>query len=53
MRKLIEKMNEQGYKMPASSGLSVMFSRKRVRFETIQEILDFLGYELQIVKKKG
>jgi len=52
MRKLIFKMNEAGYKMPASSGLSVLFSKKRIRFETIQEILDFLGYELQIVKKQ-
>lgn len=38
--------------MPASSGLSVLFTRKRIRFETVQEILDFLGYELQIVKKQ-
>ncbi len=52
MRKLILKMNNAGHKMPASSGLSVLFSRKRIRFETVQEILDFLGYELQIVKKK-
>lgn len=51
MRKLISKMNEAGYTMPASSGLSVLFSKKRIRFETVQEILDFLGYELQIVKK--
>ena len=52
MRKLIIKMNEAGYSMPASSGLSVLFTRKRIRFETVQEILDFLGYELQIVKKQ-
>lgn len=51
MRKLILKMNDAGYKMPASSGLSVLLSKKRIRFETVQEILDFLGYELQIVKK--
>lgn len=52
MRKLIIKMNEAVYSMPASSGLSVLFTRKRIRFETVQEILDFLGYELQIVKKQ-
>ncbi len=52
MRKLLVKMGDAGYKMPASSGLSVLFSKKRVRFETVQEILDFLGYELTIVKKQ-
>lgn len=52
MRKLLVKMGDAGYKMPASSGISVLFSKKRIRFETIQEILDFLGYELIIVKKQ-
>ena len=53
MRKLIDRMNEAGYKMPASSNFSVMLSKKRVRFETVQEILDFLGYEFRIIKKES
>ena len=29
MRKLLVKMGDAGYKMPASSGLSVLFSKKK------------------------
>lgn len=53
MRKLIIKMREAGIDMPASSNFSVMLSRKRIRFETVQEILDFLGYELKIEEKSA
>lgn len=52
MRKLLIKMNEEGFNMPATSNFSVMLSRKRIRFETVQEVLDFLGYEFQIIDKK-
>jgi len=51
MRKLVAQMNEAGVKMPAASGLSVALAKKRIRFETVQEILDVLGYEIKIVKK--
>ncbi len=51
MRKLLVKMNEAGYDMPASSNFSVMLNKRRIRFETVQEILDFLGYEFKIVEK--
>ncbi len=51
MRKLLVKMKEQGFDMPASSNFSVMLSKKRIRFETVQEVLDFLGYEFKIVEK--
>ena len=51
MRKLLVKMKEAGYDMPASSNFSVMLSKKRIRFETVQEVLDFLGYEFKIVEK--
>lgn len=51
MRKLLVKMQEAGYDMPASSNFSVMLSKKRIRFETVQEVLDFLGYEFKIVEK--
>jgi len=51
MRKLILIMNEKGYDIPKSSTMSVQLNKKRVRFQTIQEILDFLGYELVIKEK--
>ncbi|HIQ89794.1 TPA: hypothetical protein IAA68_08240 [Candidatus Galligastranaerophilus faecipullorum] len=51
MRKLLVKMKEAGFDMPASSNFSVMLSKKRIRFETVQEVLDFLGYEFKIVEK--
>lgn len=52
MRKLINRMREAGYDIPQSGSMSVQLNKKRIRFETVQEILDFLGYELVIRKKK-
>lgn len=51
MRKLIKKMSEAGYKIPQSSQMSTQLKNKRIRFETVQEILDYLGYEI-IIKEK-
>ena len=51
MRNLLVKMKESGFDMPSSSNFSVMLSKKRIRFETVQEVLDFLGYEFKIVEK--
>jgi len=51
MRNLIAKMNEGGYKIPQSGSMSAMLNKKRIRFETVQEILDYLGYELVIQEK--
>lgn len=51
MRKLISLMNEKGYDIPKSSTMSVQLNKKRIRFQTVQEILDFLGYELVIKEK--
>lgn len=51
LRKLSVKMRELGYDIPEPSGLSVGLNKKRIRFNTVQEILDFLGYELKIVAK--
>ncbi len=50
-RKLAQMMHEQGYDIPVQSGLSDRLLKKRIRFETVQEILDYLGYELKIVEK--
>lgn len=51
MRKLISSMKEKGYNIPKSSTMSVQLNKKRIRFQTVQEILDFLGYELVIKEK--
>ncbi len=52
-RKLAQLMHEQGYDIPVQSGLSDRLLKKRIRFETVQEILDYLGYELKIVQKQS
>ncbi|MDD3419908.1 MAG: hypothetical protein PHE78_04835 [Candidatus Gastranaerophilales bacterium] len=51
MRKMIEKMNGVGLTKIQTSSLSRMLKEKTIKFELIQQILDFLGYEL-IIKKK-
>ena len=52
MRKISKILREQGCDMPKASGLSVQLNKKRVRFETVQQILDYLGFELVIREKK-
>ena len=52
MRKSAEILRQKGYKIPKAGGLSYRFNQKRVLFETVQEILDYLGYEFKIVKKE-
>ncbi len=52
MRKLITRMREEGFNIPQSGSMSAQLTKKRVRFQTIQEILDYLGYELVIREKK-
>lgn len=52
MRRLITKMNDEKYDIPKSSTMSAQLNKKRIRFETVQQILDFLGYELVIREKK-
>ena len=47
--KMIEKMNESGYKMGSRQNLSNKFKRGSLRFNEIQDILEFLGYKLEII----
>lgn len=51
MRKVAKVLREQGFDIPISSGLSSSINKKRVRFETVQQILDYLGYKLVIEEK--
>lgn len=52
LRKLASRMIELGYKLPVGGGVSTSFKNKRIRFETVQQILDYLGYELVIREKQ-
>ncbi|MBQ2984786.1 MAG: hypothetical protein IJD57_08340 [Candidatus Gastranaerophilales bacterium] len=52
MRKIATILREKGYNIPKASGLSYRFNQKRVLYKTVEEILDYLGYELKIVKKE-
>lgn len=52
MRKVAKILRDKGLDIPKASGLSDSINKKRIRFETVQEILDYLGYELVIQEKK-
>lgn len=52
MRKVSAILREKGYKFPQSSGLSTQLIKKRIRFNDVQILLDYLGYELVIREKK-
>lgn len=51
MRKLVHKYRYGDYDIPNESTLSSELINKRIRFSTVQDILDILGYELVIRKK--
>ncbi len=53
MSKVLKKMKAEGYNVPFPSNLSKMFLSKSIRFRLVQELLDYLGYELKIVEKKS
>lgn len=52
MRKLAIQLLKSGYKVPVKGGLSEQFNHERVKFKTVQEILDYLGYEIVIREKQ-
>ncbi len=51
MRKLAIKLREAGFDVPVEGGLSTKFKNETVRFNTVQEVLDYLGYEIVIKEK--
>lgn len=52
MRKIAKILRENGYKkIPKEGGLSNKFNKKTVRFDEVQTVLDYLGYELVIKEK--
>ena len=52
MRKLVAEYRGKDYDIPNESTLSAELINNRIRFSTVQDILDILGYELIISKKK-
>lgn len=52
MRKLVRSNRDKGYDIPNESTLSTELMNKRIRYSTVQDILDILGYELAIIKKQ-
>lgn len=52
MRRIVNSNLSNGYDIPNESTLSYEFKNNRVRFSTVQDILEILGYELVIKKKQ-
>lgn len=48
LRKLVGQMNKEGHQLGSVQNLSNKLSKKTIRFEEVQEILDFLGCEINI-----
>lgn len=53
MRKVISKLLDSGVNVPKSGAMSYQLKNKRVRFDTVQKVLDYLGYELVIREKNN
>lgn len=51
MSKLVRQMNKDGLSNTNIASFSRMLSSKTIKFETVQLILDYLGYEINIKKK--
>ena len=51
MRKLIQKMEAAGYETCSVGGFSKMLKTKSIKFDKVQEILDYLGYKVNITEK--
>ncbi len=52
MRRIVNSDRAKGYDIPNESTLSYEFKNNRVRFSTVQDILEILGYEIIIRKKQ-
>lgn len=53
MRKLVGKMNMAGYDKMTIGGFSKMLKTESIKFNKVQEILEFLGYEFKVVRKNN
>lgn len=48
---LVKKLNESGLKIGSRQNLYKKFTRQSLKFNEIQDILDFLGYKIEIKPK--
>ena len=53
MSKLTRKLQNEGISNINIASLSRMLTTKIIKFETVQQILDYLGYEIDIKKKNA
>ncbi len=53
MSKMTRIMQTKGIKNINIASLSRMLSTETIKFKTVQEILDFLGYEFEIKEKQA
>jgi len=51
MRKLVRDTRNMHFDIPNESTISAELMNKRIRFQTVEDILDYLGYELIIREK--
>ena len=51
MSKMTRLMKSEGLSDVNITSLSRMLTTKTIKFQTVQNILDFLGYEIEIKKK--
>lgn len=51
MRKMINRMNDLEITNVRVGSFSRMLKEKTIKFELVQQILDYLGYEIVIKKK--
>ena len=51
MARTLREMEEQGYKVPFPNNMSTRLKNQTIKFKDAQELLDFLGYEINISKK--
>lgn len=52
MSKMTKFMQNDGILNVNVASLSRMLTTKTIKFETVQQILDYLGYEIEIKSKK-
>lgn len=51
MSKLTRKLQNEGISNINIASLSRMLTTKTIKFETVQQILDYLGYEIDIKRR--
>lgn len=51
MKKLVDASKGSNRDIPSESTLSTLFKNNRVRFQTVQDLLDMMGYELRLCEK--